>query len=216
MNAPATRTRETALVQTLIGDVLAARTRLDRSDAQAARRDLVRASLAAMEGLIWLAREHVREALERVGELTPTADLALREQAYVISEHGKLRLQSRGVPLYTAIRLVVDQAALLSPRLAVDFSIQGWANFKRAIAIRNRITHPKPQSDMQVSDDDLATVAAGLSWLVATVDYVMASTNLALVHHDENARKLIDRLIAGDSEAIADYQSALRQVSTNE
>lgn len=210
-----TPSREIALVQILITDVLAARQRLDMSDTPTARRDAVRASLAAMEGMIWLAREHVREGLAHIDALTPTAELALQEQAYLISEQGKLRLQSRGIPLDTAIRFVADQATLLNPRLEVDFSIQGWSDFKQSIAVRNRITHPKPERDMHVSDDELQRVASGLSWVVATVDYIMASTNRALVEYNELARDLVNRLVSGDPEAIAEYQSALQRASGN-
>lgn len=166
-----------------------------------------------MEGMIWLAREHVRSALETFEQLTPVADLALQEQVYTITDTGNLLIQSRSVPLPTAVRFLFQQARLISPGIAAELSNSGWTNFKQAISIRNRITHPKPERDMYVSDDDMSAVASGLSWLTATIDYLMAATNLALVHRSEMLAELIDRLNAGDPEAIAEYNAALGQSS---
>lgn len=196
----------------LIDDVMAARERLNSADTQSARRDVVRTSLAAMEGMMWMAREHVRDGLNTIDELTPIADLALREQTYIVSESGKLSVQSRSIPLPIAIRLTISQAAIISPDIDVDFSGAGWSSLKQSIAIRNRITHPKPETEFQVTDYDLAQVGSGLSWLTATVDYVMASTHLTLGEYKD----LAERLLAGDPEALADYRTALGHVGKEE
>ena len=206
------RSRSAALLALLLGDVIATRERLIGSHAQTARRDVVRASIAAMEGMTWLAREHVRTALAQLQKLTPFADLALQELSYGVSESGKLIEQTRGLPLLTAIRLLISQALIISPEISVDYSRSGWSSLRRAVDIRNRITHPKAGQDLAVSDADLDLVASGLSWLAATVEYVMASTNLALVEYNEHARHLLERLIAGDADALAEYQAALRQL----
>ncbi|MFN4097881.1 MAG: hypothetical protein ACK4GG_14045, partial [Sphingomonas sp.] len=68
-------------------------------------------------------------------------------------------------------------------------------------------------SDMEVTDGDLSRVSSGLSWLLATIDYLMGSTNLALVKHTERLSDIVNRLVAGEPEAIADYNEALRQLS---
>jgi hypothetical protein len=201
-----------AFIELLIGDVLAARERLGTSDSQTARRDVVRASLAAMEGLIWEAREHVREVLSGTDQLSPVANLALRELSYVVSEKGQLIEQMRSVPLLTAIRFVVSQAKIISPEISVAFSVAGWADLREAIDIRNRITHPKPHQDLTISDHDLDVVGSGLSWLLATVEYVMASTNLAYARHAELMRETVERLRAGDPDALAEYHRISREI----
>lgn len=205
------RSRSGAFIALLIEDVIAARQRLDAADTQAARRNVVRVSLAAIESMTWLAREHVRTALAELEHLTPVADLALRELSYTVSESGQLLEQPRGLPLLTAIRLVVSQAQIASPEIVVEFSRTGWHNLRQSISIRNRITHPKPDQDLAISDNDLAAVGSGLSWLVATFDYVMTSTNLAMTHYNAQLREIIERLSAGDTEALAAYQTALQQ-----
>lgn len=205
-----------AFMALLVGDVIAARERLNASHTQTARRDVVRASLAAVEGMICMAREHVRRALADLEELTPVADLALRELSYAVSENGRLIEQVRGLPLVTAVRLVVSQAKIISPEISVEFAGGGWSNLCQAIKIRNRITHPKPDQDLAISDKDLAVVESGLLWLQATVEYVMASANLALVQHNDQLREILERLRAGDPDALAEYQAVLQEMQAKD
>jgi len=209
------RSRSAAFIASLIQDVIAARQRLSTSHTHTARRDVVRASLAAMEGTIWIAREHVRIALADIEQLTPVADLALRELSYSVTESGRLVEQTRGLPLLTAVRLVVSQAQIISPNISVQFSGTGWSNLRHSVEIRNRITHPKPTQDLEISDDDLAVVVSGVSWLTATAEYVMASTNLALAQYSDQLRDIVQRLIDGDADALAEYQAALQHAQNN-
>jgi hypothetical protein len=50
-----------------------------------------------------------------------------------------------------------------------DAGGRGWAAFKRAVALRHRITHPKSASDMAVSDEEMATVHYAFFWVNQTV-----------------------------------------------
>jgi class 3 adenylate cyclase len=204
--------RFAAFLEALVGDVIVARQRLSAADAQTTRRDVVRASLAAIEGMTWTAREHVREALAQLEELTPVADLALREMSYTVSDRGELVEQVRGLPLLTILRLVVSQAKIISPEISVQFSGRGWSDLRQAVQIRNRITHPKSDLDLEVCDSDLAAVEAGLFWLQATVEYLMASINLALVRYKDQLSEFVQRLKAGDPEALALYHSKNREI----
>jgi hypothetical protein len=208
---PEERSRSATLIALLIEDVIAARSRLAAADTQTARRDVVRASLAAMEGDVWIMRQHIASNLAKLEVLTPMADLALREIAYSVTIDGQIVEQPRGLSLPTAIRLGVSQAKLISPETEVDFSEAGWFNLRKAVAIRNRITHPKLADDLVITLDDLNAVASGLLWVLATCDYVMASTNLAFSHYIEALRDMIARLKAGDPDALAEYQAALTE-----
>jgi hypothetical protein len=204
------RNHSVALTALLIEDVIAARQRLNVAGTQTARRDVVRASLAAIEGMTWVARDHVRTALAQLDHLSPIADLALRERSFAVAENGQLTERAGILPVLTAIRLVVTQAKIISPEIAVEFAGAGWSDLRRSVAVRNRITHPKLGEDLAISDRDLAAVGSGLSWLVATLDYVMTSTNLALTSYNDHLRELVQRLTAGDPDALAEYHSALQ------
>jgi hypothetical protein len=208
--------RSAAFMSLLIEDVIAARERLTAAHTQTARRDVVRASLVAIEGMTWVAREHVRTVLAALEQLTPVADLAMQELTYTVSDRGRPIEQMRGLPLLSAVRLTVWQARIISPEIAVEFSATGWSDLRRAVNIRNRITHPKPDQDLAISDDDLVVVASGMSWLLATVEYVMASTNLAFARHNDLFREVMQRLSAGDPEALAEYHAILREIQAED
>jgi hypothetical protein len=206
------RSRSVAFMALLIEDVIAARERLTTSRTQTARRDVVRASLAAIEGMTWVAREHVRTVSAELEQLTPVADLAMRELSYAVSENGEPVEHVRGLPLLTIVRLVVWQAKIICPEISVQFSAAGWSDLRQAVKIRNRITHPKPDQGLAISDGDLAVVESGMSWLLATVEYVMASMNLAHAQYTELLRDIVQRLSAGDREALAEYYAMLREI----
>jgi hypothetical protein len=193
----------------LIEDVIAARGRLNGSQNESARRDVVRASVAAMEGSTWVARKHVRGALSDVGRLSPLAELAFRELSYSVSDTGQIRERVQALSLLTVVRLIVAQAKIICPEMEVDFSTSGWSDLRETVAIRNRITHPKIGQPLGISDKDLAIVGSALAWLVATVEIVMSSTNSAMAQHNRDLRDTLDRLRAGDADALAEYRVAL-------
>jgi len=62
---------------------------------------------------------------------------------------------------------------------------------------------------LDVSSDELSTVKSGLFWVIGTVDYIMASTNLII----SEAREILKQLIAGDEGALAEYQAALASLN---
>src|SRR5438445_8510504 len=45
-----------------------------------------------------------------------------------------------------------------------NFGDQGWAAFLDAIAIRNRVTHPKSRDDLWLTDADLVRVDQAVKW----------------------------------------------------
>lgn len=103
--------------------------------------------------------------------------------------------------------MIVDQARRVSPDLAVRFDATGWQALQEAALIRNRVTHPKSTEDMVITPADLVQLRAGMAWLLATAEYVMARTNLSFGWFNEQMRDLLSALRSGDSEALAEYRS---------
>lgn len=200
-----------SFVALLIEDVIVARDILRANDNPAARRNLVRSTLAAIEGLVWITRENVRESVEALGELTPLASLALRERSYMVADNGDIIEQVRFVTLPAMIRLICRQAGQVVPDLAVRFDHAGWMRLKQAIEIRNRVTHPKSHLDLEVTNADLEILTAGFAWIAATTEYLMA-TVVAIRRADlEDQRKLLALLKSGDAAALRDYQKAIEE-----
>ncbi|MFZ5748094.1 MAG: hypothetical protein ACOY45_10635 [Pseudomonadota bacterium] len=197
--------------RSLLTDILVAREHLAEHDEQPRRRNLVRASFAAIEGLVWLLRCHVLDVGNNMGEIGPTEMLALQDRGYAVGDRGKLRETAQFLPLKTAIRLAVRLAQRIDSDLAIDFDDSGWSSLDRAIDVRHRITHPKSETDLVVSDSDLIIVNEGFAWLLAVTKKAMHATNHAARAFLDDSRALLTALEAKDPEALAMYNALLHR-----
>lgn len=197
------------LLASLAEDVIAAREVLSTSDTPVNRRNLVRATLVAVEGLVWEARQQLRTIARDMDELTPLADLALQEQSYQVSANGELIETVKYVPITASIRLVVAQAKLLSPKADIDFSNDGWQKLQQAIAIRNRLTHPKCLHDLDVTGTEIAVINTSFEWLLAEITILLENLVTALRDHVFDIKELTDALLRGDPAALRLYQKVL-------
>lgn len=192
-------------IRTLITDVIVSREHLSEIDEQGRRRNFVRASFAAIEGLVWLLRSHVLEVGNAIGDLAPLEALALQDRGYAVGGDGVLREMPQYMPFKTAIKYTVRRAQAIAPGLAVDYGGEGWASLMAAVEVRHRITHPKTTEDLVIEEGDLAATSCGLGWLLATVEYSMQSTNTAFQKHNAAMRSLTAALKRGDPDALRLY-----------
>lgn len=203
-------------LRTLIEDVLAARSAINADTGGSGRRNAVRATFAAIEGDLWFLRQHVIETATSMNTLTPLAGMALREETYLVGNKGEVIRQVRSVPLLQGIRLIESQARLIAPEIRVRYDHAGWQALRLGHAIRNRITHPKKSADLDVSDDELAMVAQGIDWLLATTEYIMASILIAHKEHVAALKAVVAELTAGNPETLRAYEEALAASRGNE
>jgi hypothetical protein len=193
----------------LAKDVLASIARQKTSASQQNNRDLIRTVFAAIEGLVWVYRNHIVEIATDLRRLTPDEQAALSEISYQVTDTGKISKSARHIPLSSMIRLVTRIAATLDPALLVRFDNGSWASFREAVAIRNRITHPKSKADLGLSPRDVETCIEAFYWLFEVSLRAMARANAAFSEHTRELNDLVQALKAGDSEATALYAAAL-------
>jgi len=199
----------------LMHDVIDGLRRAEQDKSQGVQRDLIRAMFAAIEGSVWGYRKHVSSILKSLDELTPLMDMAFSEATYFVNNTGELESQSRFIPLTSMIRFTTRVAQEISPDLTIDFGNAGWLEFKRAIAIRHRITHPKSISDLTIVEDDVAVVTRSLLWLLGIIQEVMEATNLQAADYLSFTRSFLAQLVNGDAVALAAYQNVLRSLENS-
>ncbi len=168
--------RQDSFTHVLIGDVVAAHSRLEQLDTQTHRRELIRTIFSAIEGLHWKLKSDVLQHAVEVTKLTPHEHAALLEEAYSVDEKGMVRVQPRFLPLPTAIRLVVSIVKRYRPTYQLDFSHVGWSNLRVAIEVRNRLVHPKVLSDLSVTDLEIQQALSAFNWLLALAIEVLQET----------------------------------------
>jgi hypothetical protein len=176
------------LLDCLVGDVRAIEVGSKPPWPQPLRRSYCRAVFALIDGATFGLKQHVLEMFEY--ELGEEEIARLREWQ---ESKGKSS-PSSGRPLFLPVAKNVFFAFdMLSnccgAQNPIDRSGGEWRTFLEAISIRNRITHPKNAAALEVTDGQLAKVAAASRWYVETL-YVL---------HTESARSLLDRVRVLDS-----------------
>ena len=114
----------------LVEDVILARDRNAADDSQAAKRNLVRSTVSAIEGVLWHARLVVLSYLEDLSEPTDIERMALRETSYVVRENGIIVEQPRHVPTTSMVRLIIALYERMLDIEPIDFSGSDWKNFQ--------------------------------------------------------------------------------------
>ena len=198
-------------LRTLITDVLVANEHLAAQDDQAHRRNFIRTTFAAIEGLVWLLRDHVLSVGTDMNYLSPLDTLALQDLGYSVSEKGVLRKTPQYQTLKTAIRYAMRQAREINPALTIDYDATGWSNLAIAIDVRHRITHPKRASDLIIEKKELDATSSALNWLLATVEEAMQTTTAAFRAFNDDSRALLKLLQQGDPEALRLYHEFLNR-----
>jgi hypothetical protein len=192
-------------------DVVICWERIEIADTQATRRDLIRTMFAAIEGYVWEYRAHVRSLVDDIGTIPPIMELALTETSYSVSDQGILKKHIRFIPLTSMIRLVTKLAEEYCPGLEIDFSNDGWSKLKQTIKIRNRITHPKNLSDLEITQEDIEISQAGFFWILKLIAEVIESSSVVLMQFAADLKLVTEKLLSGDPQALADYHAVNSQ-----
>jgi hypothetical protein len=164
------------LTHQVIADFTAIRKRLESENTPTTRRELVRATFSAVEGLLWQLKERIANDASIFARLTPHELAALAEESYSVDQRGMVKAQPRFLQTAVAVRLVVSVVQKYRPEYSLDFTHAGWQCLKDAIEVRNRIMHPRALEDLEVSDEDIAACQQGFGWFLAFVIEVMRET----------------------------------------
>lgn len=195
-----------SLTKELLTDALIAIGRRGEADART-RREILRTVFASCEGLAWVFRSHVADVARMLDELNDDEAFALSEVQYTAVDNGKVVQQPRFLSVTASVRLTAKIAERLNGGYSPDFGGTHYEAFRRFVAIRNRLTHPKSINDMAVTEDELHRSIASFFWLLDLVLNGMDAANAALKQHNLEFHRLFDELETGDPEAWAEYKS---------
>lgn len=140
--------------------------------------------------------------------LTPAEIAAFAEKSYFVTDNGKVVEQDRFMSMRATIRLTTNVALRLDPKIGARFDTNDWRRFGQALVIRHRVTHPKDDSDLFVSDEDIELCYAAFDWLFSLCVDALERATAAFKRDGAQMRDLLDKLKAGDPAAIAEYKIA--------
>ena len=171
-------------IDELAADVDTAKSILDTEDGQFNRRVYVRAFFAYLEGSSFFMRRNAEELLKKrrgLGKLVnPETEFLLREVIPSITSEGKVVCKKHKVPFADhfafTFRTFIEALEIRKD----PFSETGWTDLKKALLVRHRITHPKLQSDVEISDQDLSDCESGITWFGKIISETLDKGNWGL------------------------------------
>jgi len=179
-------------IRILAADADESRRQMQTTGSDLSKRHFVRALFAWIESLSYLFR---RAALSKIadGPLTeeriPTL-LALQEKTYAINEKGvvtptQLKAPTSNILLFSLKSFAESQGL----NLHVDKGARTWQAYVQALAIRDRITHPKKPSDVQLTDKDIELVEEAKGMVLGYLEVLLNPGLIAVINaHRDIAR----------------------------
>lgn len=152
----------------LIEDLLQNSNSLEISNSATNKRNYVRSLFAYYELVLTNLRESVGQRLFNywknsetfnIHEFTPLLDSSVR-----VNEKGEIRLEANKLPFLNLLRYTLNLYCKLIDLNNIFFSSHGWEAFRLSVEIRNRITHPSIQKDIDISDKEIITINLGRDW----------------------------------------------------
>lgn len=149
----------------LSSDLDEAAKRENDGGSQYAKRALVRAFFAQVEGLSFQLRQVTLASLGGTNLLTEAELQLLREVRSTLDEKGSVRevasyLNFPASVLFSMRVYAKNHGATFN----VDRQHTGWFAFKRAADIRNHVTHPKSAAALQIVDEQLQELGEASAW----------------------------------------------------
>lgn len=135
-----------------------------------AQRALVRAQFALVEGLSYSLRQVTLSSLQGTELLTEAETALLREERHSINEKGRPKTTQQFLKfpdslLFSIHCYLKNHGATFDP----DTQHLGWAAMRRAIKVRDRVTHPKTAESLDLSDEDLRSFVDATAWWKMTM-----------------------------------------------
>lgn len=162
----ATKKKE-SLFGTLHDDVIHSLMELKKTNTQFMRRTHIRALFAFIEGCVYMIKQEVfiHQKYKRQPNLTPEEMILLKEETPYLERNGKVKKMPKYVDLLSNVRFTIEcykKTSNLNHEL--DVSGKSWKSFHNSLKVRDRITHPKNSSDMEISDNELKESFLAFSW----------------------------------------------------
>jgi hypothetical protein len=196
-----------SFIHTLVQDVEAGLKRVELEDNSRHRREAMRSIFAAIEGVVWIYRQHIHRVSKDLDELSRPEERVLEDVSYLIGGNGELREHPRLTPLPAMVRFVAALAQRSCGAPPAEYGHVGWAKLKRTVELRNRLTHPKDHPDLHVSSKELSEAYAGFCWLLALTIEGMSAANEKLREFTSSTKEILRKLSDGDAEALAEYDA---------
>lgn len=153
------------------------------------RRLIVRSTFSFIEGMLFQLKQlSLVAAAEKKRPLLPEEIAMAKEVDYELDESGaikpvKAKLRFKGNFRF-AFKLFIKSNAL-DQKFMPDLGGREWNKLVNALKIRDRITHPKSESDLNISDEEIQNALLVYDWVYAQI-FLIVGRSLAKAIRDRN------------------------------
>lgn len=141
---------------------------------QYSRRVYVRTLFAMIEGVIYAMKLALFGIGREYGKLKVADLVVLKESAFDLNPKGEIQDKPKRFRTADNLRFTVSTVErVLKSSIDLGVDTQDWENFKKAIKIRNHITHPKKPEDFVISGAKLKCIRSVNSWFNKIVKEMM-------------------------------------------
>lgn len=135
-------------------------------DSQFLRRSLLRAIFAAIESVIYGMKTEILNRKNVAEPIFTTGEIALLEgKTFDINKKGEVIESAKFVEIKKNIRFIFKTyGKCYNTKLELEDDSIGWKYFVELVDKRNRITHPKTEQDLIITDKDIMKCRLVVSW----------------------------------------------------
>ena len=125
------------------------------------RRIFIRSLFAYIEGTCYRLKQDVM----LFNKPSPQEDSIISEKIYVLDEKGSIKERDLYLRSQENLRFAFRiYAECFGSGFKLKTDGNGWNAYKNALIIRNRITHPKKNNDLKISDGKWACIINTRTW----------------------------------------------------
>ncbi|MGV0827817.1 hypothetical protein ACTS9C_02835 [Empedobacter brevis] len=132
------------------------------------RRVYTRSVFAYIEGSIWVLKQVCLKAKSVEGlqrKISISEFTILTEETYDLKGNGDIKTGTKTINLLDNIKFTFKTVnRLFNGKINAGVGTASWDKLIKAKSIRNRITHPKNENDMIISDDEIIICEEVCSW----------------------------------------------------
>ena len=139
------------------------------------RRTVVRAVFALIEGLTYLIKQtalEIDDVFER--RLALPERMAIKEQVARIDDRGQVQVRTEYPTVVCNVRFAFNMLEKATgSEFELDVGTVGWEALKKSISVRDRITHPKQASDLEIAESEIASLKIANMWFLRSLTTAM-------------------------------------------
>ena len=145
-----------------------------KHDSALSRRLMVTQVFVQMEVVASLVRSVIKDHYDSrrgdVTELDYADTIVMHGDDYRIEDDGKVTLSEKKVRTLAHVMYTLNFAARSQKKEFDAKKEKHWPDVKPAIKIRDRVTHPKGEKDLDVTEKELALAMNALHWFISCLD----------------------------------------------